>query len=289
MKETLQKANQALLDGDRDNVLHLLRSESETTEVLWLRAHAATTEEERHELLSLLVESGEGVYIKLASAIMEREARFANQLSEPPDYQFWKQPTWGKRLEKIRAFRVWFYGAILLVVVITFGAILNKSNEEQYTQEYLAVQSTQTASALFSQQIAKYSSGTLSIIKVEDPTMQGVTFGDSQGDQFFPIAPAEGARFVAVQLSFSCASALCPNPPEATVNLVLTNNQVLSYDSSPRPFLIEQPLNALPRIAQGQFVQIWFVFDVPKSATPKALQVISGEQEEPQYIVWPIR
>jgi hypothetical protein len=289
MKEKLWKANQALLEGDRDEVLHLLRSESETTEVLWLRAHAAATEEERHELLSRLLEVGDGAYSKLTAAILEREKRFSEELLEPADYQFWKQPTWAKRFEKMRAFRVWFFGAALLLVMVLIGSFLNKSNETQYQQEVLAVQATQTASAAFSQQAAQYSSGKMTIVTVEDPTTRGVTFGETQNDQFIPVTPADGARFVAVQVNFSCDVALCPTPPEAAVNLVLTNDQILSYELSARPFLIEQPFNSLPRISLGKFIQIWFVFDVPNSATPRALQIISKEEEAPQYIAWPVR
>lgn len=289
MRENLTKANQALLEGDRDEVLHLLRSESETTEVLWLRAHAAATDEERHELLSRLPEVGDGAYSKLAAAILDREKRFSDELLEPADYQFWKQPTWAKRFEKMRAFRVWFFGAALLLVMVLIGSFLNKSNEAKYQQEVLAVQATQTASAEFSQSAAQYSSGKMTIVRVEDPTIRGVTFGETQNDQFILSTPATGARFVAVQVSFSCDVALCPTPPEAAVNLVLANNQILSYESSARPFLIEQPFNSLPRISLGNFTQIWFVFEVPNSATPKALQIISKEEEVPQYIAWPVR
>lgn len=289
MKEKLTKANQALLEGDRDEVLRLLRSVSETTEALWLRAHAATTDEERHELLSRLVDVGDRPYSKLAAEILDREKRFSDQLLEPADYQFWKQPTWAKRFEKMRVFQIWFFGAALLLVMFLIGSFLNKSNETRYQQEFLAVQATQTASAGFSQPVAKYSSGKMTIVKVEDPTPRGVTFGDTQNDQFVSNAPAAGARFVAVQVNFSCEVALCPTPPEATVNLVLTNDQILSYESSARPFLIEQPINSLSRISLGKFIQIWFVFEVPNSATPRMLQVVSKEQEAPQYIAWPIR
>jgi hypothetical protein len=289
MKENLKKANQALLDGDRDEVLHLLHSESETTEVLWLRAHAAATDEDRHELLSRLLNMGDGPYSKLTATILDREKRFSDELLEPADYQFWKQPTWAKRFDKMRAFRVWFFGAALLLVMVLIGSFLNKSNESQYQQEVLAVQATQTASAVFSKQAAQYSSGKMTIVTVEDPTTREVTFGEVQNDQFIPVSPADGARFVAVQVNFSCDVALCPTPPEAAVNLVLTNDQILSYESSARPFLIEQPLNSLPRISLGKFIQIWFVFDVPNSATPRALQIISKEEEAPQYIAWPVR
>ncbi len=289
MKEKLTKANQALLEGDRDEVLRLLHSVSETTEVLWLRAHAVATDEERHELLSQLVEVGDKSYSKLAAEILDREKRFSDELLEPADYQFWKQPTWAKRIEKMRAFRIWVFGAALLLIMVLIGSFLNNSNEAQYQQEVLSVQATQTASAGFNQPVVKYSSGTMTIVKVEDPTPHSVTFGETQDDQFISSTPAAGARFVAVQVNFSCDVALCPTPPEAAVNLVLTNDQILSYESSARPFLIEQPFNSLPRISLGKFIQIWFVFDVPNSATPKALQIISKEQEAPQYLAWPVR
>jgi len=288
MKNILEKANQALLEGDRDGVLHLLRDEPETPEVIWLRANSVLSNEERLNLLNQLTE-GESIYSRLAREYLEREKKLEQQLQEPPDYQFWKQPTWAKRLEKMRAYRIWGFGAVMLIIMIVFGSLLNRSVQDQYQQEYLIVQATQTAAAVYGQTIAKYASGTLSALKTEDPTTQRVTFGQTQDDQFILATPAAGARFVAVQLNFFCDIALCASPPEATINLLLANGQIVSYNSSSKPFLIEQPIDSLPRISQGQFAPIWFVFEVPKTSSPLALQIISEEQEVPQYISWPLR
>lgn len=288
MKPNLVKANQALLSGDRDGVLRFLRNEPETPEVIWLRAHSVLADDERQSLLLQLVE-GDSIYSKLAREYMDREREFEEKLSEPPDYQFWKQPTWAKRIEKMRAYRLWGIGGVVLIVMIIIGAFINQSLQTQYQEEYKIVQATQTAAAIYGQTIANYTAGQLSVIKVEDPTTRGVTRGDTQDDQFVPSNPAVGSRFVAVQLNFSCNIALCESPPEAIVNLLLANGNVVSYASSSRPFLIEQPINSLPRISQGRSAQIWFVFEVSNVTSPLALQIISEGQEAPTYIAWPSR
>ena len=165
---------------------------------------------------------------------------------------------------------------------------LKKLVKEEFQQEVAQVKATQTEEARFAgQPLVKYTAGTLSILDVEDPTQRPVTFGSTQNDQYIPAAPASGARFLAVQVSFQCTQAICEQAPHADLTLNLQNGTSVSYQSS-RPFLVEQPLSKIPRISQGEYTKIWFVFDVPKNISPVSLSVTVEGQEEPLFLSWPV-
>ena len=202
MKEILEKANQALLEGDRDGVLRLLQNERDTADVIWLRANSVLSDGERMSLLSQLT-NGNSPYANLARDFLSREQKFEWQLSEPPDYQFWKQRTWAKRLEKMLAYKMWVVGGIVLIFLGIFGLIVNGRYEQGYQQQVIAVQSTQTAQAFIAgNPIAVYPEGSISIISVEDPTTRPVSYGQMQDDKYIAGEPPKGARFVAVQINF---------------------------------------------------------------------------------------
>ena len=42
----------------------------------------------------------------------------------------------------------------------------------------------------------------------------------------------------------------------------------------------------LARIAQGQSIQAWFVFEVPQNSVPDGILVNTGDSETPQFINW---
>lgn len=293
MKSNLEKANQALLDGDRDGVLRLLRNESETPEVIWLRANSVLSDEERLRLFKKLT-NGDSRYAPLAQEVLNREANFQAELDEPPDYKFWLQPSYQKRMEKMREYRMWVFGGVLLLVVGIFGVIININYESDYDKQVAEVRATQTAQAFFAgKQFAQYAEGTLSIISViNDVNMQDrpVTAGDTADDQFKPLTPAEGAHFVAVQINFQCVMPVCNEPPQASLALLLSDDKVTQpSDYSSHLFFIDEPPSEADRIASGRSVKLWFVFEAPRTTSPKALLVFAPNEQEPQIVSWPIR
>lgn len=288
MRANVKKSNEAMLEGDRDAVLgHLSHESSPDLEVLWLRAHAQEKDEDRLELLRELRDSDSSIYQRLASEILEREEDFERQLNEPPDYQFWKQPTWEARMQKLRQYRVWLFGALLLLGMIGFAVALTISQQNQAQQASIIIQATHAAVAYTNQRVAEYPAGSLEIIRVEAPTLRPVTFGETVDNQFVVATPAAGARFVAAQVRFTCKLSLCNEPPEALVILQLVNGQKVSYESSPQPFFTDSP--DLPRISTGRIAEFWLVFEVPNTSAPDALLIYFSEQEQPQLVDWPVR
>lgn len=292
MNKNLEKANQALLDGDRDGVLKLLQNEPDTAEVIWLRANSVLSDEERKRLLSRLINE-ESRYSQLAREFLDRENNFQAELDEPPDYKFWLQPNYKKRAEKMREYRTWIIGAILLLALGIFGIVVNINYESENDKFTAGVRATQTAQAFFAgQQFAEYSAGRLSIIDVIDQVdtlERPVTFGDFVDDQFKPVSPAEGARFLAVLINFQCVLPVCNQPPEADLALLLADDKITaSYNYSSRPFFIDEPPSEFDRIASGKSIRLWFVFEVPRITSPKALLVITPDRQEPLIVSWPV-
>ena len=294
MNDNLKKANQSLLEGDRDGVLDLLRNEPETPEIVWLRAHSVLSDDERIQLLSQLA-NGTSTYSDLAAQFLEREKKFEKELSEPPDYQFWKQPTWEKRIEKMKAYRLWVVGGILLLVLGIVGAVINSKYDAQFNAQVATVQAEQTAqAALAGKSFAKYAEGIVSIIDVEDPVdmiNRPVTFGETLDEKFKPAEPAKGARFVAVLIGFQCTKAICSSPPEAELGLLLadgTNTPLVNYSSHPF-FIDEPPSPEKDRLSNGRSTKIWFVFEVPRITSPQSLIVLAPNLEKPLFVAWPVR
>lgn len=293
MKSNLEKANQALLDGDRDGVLRLLRNEAETPEVIWLRANSILSNEEHLKLLET-VARGDSRYAPLAQETLNREAKFQFELDEPPDYKFWAQPNYKKRMEKMREYRLWIFGGILLVVAGIFGVLININYESDYQKQAAEVRATQTAQAFFAgKQFAQYAEGTLSILDVIndiDVLDRPVTSGDTVDDQFKPAVPADGAHFVAVLINFQCAMPVCDQPPQASLALLLSDDKSTQLsDYSSRLFFIDEPPSESDRIASGRSVKLWFVFETPRTTSPKALLVFAPGEQEPQIVSWQVR
>lgn len=293
MNRTIEKANQALLDGDRDGVLKILQNEPETAEVIWLRANSVLSDHERLQLLRRLI-SEEGRYTQLAREFLDREMKYQAELDEPPDYKFWLQPDHKKRVQKMREYRMWIIGAFLLLTLGVFGVITNINYESENEEFAAGVRATQTAQAfLAGQQFANYGAGRLSIIDYIDPVdalERPVSFGDVLDDQYRPVTPAEGARFVAVLINFECSIPICNEPPEADLALLLSDNQpTTQFNYSSRPFFIDEPPSEFDRIASGKSIKLWFVFEVPRIASPKALLVIAPDMQEPLIVSWPVR
>lgn len=304
MKEYLEKANQALLEGDRDKVLLLLQGKPADSEIIWLRAHAAKTDEERLALLRQVADGDDPEYARLAALILAREQKFEFDLNQPADYKFWKKDTFQAKVEALKAQRGWIVGGFIFIVFLTVFLIINLSIQSQRAQTNLAVSLTQTAVALFTpttwvptptptvtalppskQKSAAYPAGSLKVIRVEFPTNRPVSFGQVSGDGLAAATPAVGARFAALQVEFTCQKALCSNPPEAKFNLQLSDGQIITYENANQPVLVEQPV--MPRIASGQTISGWLVFEIPAKAVPSTLLIVSGDQDPVQQIDWP--
>lgn len=293
MNDNLKKANQSLLEGDRDGVLDLLRNEPETPEVMWLRANSVLPDDERQYLLRKLADE-DSRYSRLAREFLDREIKSQTELDEPPDYKFWLQPNYQKRIEKMHEFRMWIIGGILLLFLGVFGIVININYESEYDRQVESVRATQTAQTFFDgKQFAQYRDGTLSIIDVIDPVDtldRPVTFGDTLDDKFRPMTPAEGARFVAVLINFQCTMPICNEPPEADLALMLADDKPTAPSNySSRLFFIDEPPSEFDRIASGKSIKLWFVFEVPRITSPKALLILVPDLQEPLIVSWPVR
>lgn len=295
MEEVIEKAHLALLEGNRDEVLRLLKDQVETAEVLWLQAHSTPTAEERLRLFGRVARFQDETYSPLAEKMLAREQDFDEQLSVPPPYQFWKKPAWKARFGKFGLEAV--LAAVLLIVLVGVGIFMTASRRSS-SQALLAAaaQQTQTSQALPTPTLVstvkpsiptapaipleqrpsvQYPAGRLSVVRIENPTFRDVSFGYSSADSL--ATPAVGSSFAAVQVEFTCFLALCENPPEVQLLLVLDNGNIVSYPSGGQPVLVEQP--ALPRVAENQAVTGWYVFEVPSASRPTRLLVKTGEQD----------
>ena len=284
MSANIEKAHQAMLEGDRDEVIQLLAVSPETDEAIWLRAQAVVSDDERRQLLTQLIASGDSEYSELARKIVQRENDFDLQLNEPPDYKIWAQPTWRDRLQKIRAFRIWIIGGLSLFALTIFGLVLNANSQVKRDLTIESIKATQTAISFQNQTISSYPAGTLQIIEIDFPTSKNITFGETSRDNYVVAAPAAGSQFAAVKVQFTCGMALCTNPPEAGLSLLLKDGNIVSYEGENRPFVIGQP--PMSRVAQGQSTFGWLVFEIPKNSVPDAILVVTGDAEMPQRIKW---
>ena len=289
MNDAFKKANEALLEGDRDGVLKLLEYEPPNPDVLWLRANAVLGDEERIALLKELAD-GYSKYTDLAREFLEREIESQRQLDEPPDHHFWKKPTW----KKILAQKYWILGLLFSIIMGAFylSSLISSEQERRviYEEDVAQAIAVQTeAVRLIGQALVEYDEGTLSIIEIQDSAKSPVTFGRTDNEQYILAEPAKGARFIAVQVNFQCRQAICEKAPQANLSLNLQDGTSVSYQSSARPFLVNEPPGSIPRISQGGFTKIWFVFEVPRSTNPKALSVSVSGQEEPLLLSWSSR
>ncbi len=296
------EANQALLEGDREKVLRCLRETSNSPEVMWLRAHAVETDQERIALLEQVVLTGHPAYAPLAQAILERERQFEAELQQPPDYQFWKQPTWRERLARLRQQRMWIIGIVLslLMTAALFASMAERDRQEAQAAALSLTQAAQAAALQPSPQITpvftptvtalpealrpqvSYPAGQLWFVRWELPTGRPVSMGGY--DQALA-TPAVGAKFLAVQYKFICRQALCEAPPEAEVSLRLADGQEIRYRSLDHPVLAGEP--AARRVAQDQEVYGWLVFEVPDRSVPIALLLRTGENEDDPVLELP--
>lgn len=289
MDDYLVKANEALLEGDRDGALRILEGHPMSMDVLWIRMQCVTGEQERNSLLRGIIESEHPVYAKLAEEIFEREQLFSTQLSQPPEYQFWKKPTWHERLQQLKQQRGWILGilgTILMSALVISGMITSQRHAEQ-----IVLQATQTMQASLAIPTATlrptptvtpiaalgpvfYPGGELSIIRFEPDTDRMVVQGGSYTDNE-AAKPASGAVFWAFEYRFTCRKAVCDAPPE--VEKIILKLQGGGEREAGQFILADFP--AAERVADGVSTSGWLVFEVPKRANPENfILVIDREQ-----------
>jgi len=307
MDAVLKAANSALMEGNRDEVLRLLNGCEPSAAVLWLQAHSVEDEKQCRSLLQRVFNTDDPVYSPLAREIIERERYYEEQLSQPPDYQFWKQPTWKARFQRLKEQKVWLLGlsvvtvfTILLVVGLAYRAnqasIIQATQAAQVTGTVIAAEAVPTLAPLSTPSVTplpinqrikiNYHAGDFSLIRIEYPTHRPVTMVNGSGQNELA-TPAVGAIFAAVEFEFTCRLAICDAPPQARVDLRLADGNVVSYQNSSPPVLVEAP--EVARIAENQMTSGWLVFEVPAKAVPDALLIVTGDQSDaPEYVLkWP--
>jgi len=118
MDSRIELANRALLDGNRSEVIALLRDHATSGAALWLLAAAIDDDDERLLLLRRVAASGEQPYTALAEDILRREAGFAEALQRGPGWQRWLSDHRAVIIRVLLALLV--VGIILLVLALIF-------------------------------------------------------------------------------------------------------------------------------------------------------------------------
>lgn len=289
MEDYLIKANEALLEGDRDGVLRILDGCPSSSDILWLRAQCVSSDQERSSLIRNLIESDHPVYAKLADEIYDREQLFSSQLAEPPDYQFWKKPTWRERIDQLKRQRSWILGisgTILMSILVIIGMTISDRQSQQIalfaTQTAQATllmptstpQPTPTVTPIPIQGPVPYPGGELSIFRYEQDTDRSVVAAESyQTDG--AVKPASGAIFWAFEYRFTCRKAVCDKPPE--VEKIILKLKEGGEREAFQFVLADFP--AAERVANGVSTSGWLVFEIPKMAQPETfILVVDGEQ-----------
>lgn len=89
MKPHLEKANRALFEGHRNEVVALLKDRAASGAEVWLLAAALDDDEERLALLRRVVAIGDAPYAALAADILRRETALSEELRRGPFWQHW--------------------------------------------------------------------------------------------------------------------------------------------------------------------------------------------------------
>ncbi len=327
MDETLEKAHLALTQGDRDEVLRLLKGQPNTTEVLWLRANAVVEDDERISLLKQVVEAQDVRFSHLAIETLTLQETYDAEKAEPPQYQFWKQKTREKRREAFKKFRAWYTGIVLFFLVaaglVTYMVISAAQSQQAAVvtpdDPYAFIQLTQQAmdaqngTQVVAEEVGITGTATQGITPIPTPTVTALPMSERYRVSYLagdfslvrieyptsrPVTfgissgvaePATGARFVAIEFEFICRLTICDNAPQASVALRLSDGSVVDYGGSSRPVLREFP--ASERVAKGQIAHGWLVFEVPDKTAPDAILLIykADNDSDTQAVVYEIK
>ncbi len=308
MNPRLIRANIALFQGKRSETRRLLAEYAaeqpdarRNPMVLWLDAHSQPRQAERLSGLNSLVENAppDDAYHRMAKNYLADEQHYAGLLD-----------TTGQR----RTIRPWqiVAGIIVLAVVVIGFVLLGQGNPEpepeldpglivveEVTEEPTAAPTPTPSPTPIVQpetQEIRLSDGTLPFAEYirsgGQITVRGVnpdlkTVLDARGA---PQEPLEGATFYGLLLEFQCLLPICNTVPEANiyVRLSLDNSGVQATEGL---FVAgEQPLSG--RAAQGQTVQGWVVFELPRNNPPSDLVIWpfapAGSEERPAEIFVPL-
>lgn len=112
MEPHVEQATRALFEGNRTEVLRLLRGQARTGQEHWLVACALEDDEERLKALRRVEAIGQQPYASLARDILLREAQSALEIRKPPKWQAWIR----ERLDYIIA--------VLILLMVIIGLLL---------------------------------------------------------------------------------------------------------------------------------------------------------------------
>jgi hypothetical protein len=269
----LTRANIALFRGERAETLRLLTQyENERpaaddpyqSMVLWLRAQAQPDHETRIALLYDLIGrfSFEDEYAAMARDYLEAEEQYA--LPERS----------GRR-------GLWIGGSVVLLAAVLLGGFLlgGRGRGTDPAPTEVLQEPTPTATAVLpdasvplveSAFTLRYESGILGLTAFEDNSVRVV---GADGGQVTPVA---GARFLALEAIFECRRGICNTPPEAIINLVTDNGEVIAI----REGVSIAGGDVMAPVALGRSTRGWLVFELPSLSRIAALQVFPVLAEE---------
>ncbi|MAS35135.1 MAG: hypothetical protein CL610_14080 [Anaerolineaceae bacterium] len=296
MNPRLIRANIALFQGKRSETRRLLQeyvSEQDDPQtaqrspmLLWLDAQARARHSERIDGLRTVVDNAppDSPYHRMAKIYLDDEAKYQDLLDgdqQRPGVRRWAMI--GGGLVALVA---------LVAVIIVVGqmtgapAVVDEVTEEPVIPTAtVIVQNTPNPATLSDGALPRAefirSGGTITVRGI-DPAVRVVV--DERGTAQQPL---EGATFYGLLLEFQCLLPICNNVPESEiyVRLGIDESGVRATDGL---FVAgEQVLSG--RAAQGQTVQGWVVFEVPRNNLPDALVVWpfapTGSEERPDEIV----
>lgn len=306
MNPRLIRANIALFQGKRSETRRLLEEyiaeqpdARRSPIVMWLDAHSQPRQAERMNGLNILVENApaDDNYHRMAKNYLAEEQRYAALLDDTG---------------KGRALRPWqiVAGIVAIVAILGLFVLLGQASQptpevteeplfiitEEATEELPTPTPSPTPIVQNEVQVIRLPDGSLPFaeyirsggqitVRGVDPALRAVV--DARG---VPQEPLTGATFYGVLLEFQCLMPICNNVPEAEiyVRLSLDGSGVKATEG----LLVAGEPQLAGRAAQGQTVQGWVVFELPRNNPPSDLVVWpfapTGSDERPQEIAVPL-
>lgn len=281
MHTKLIQAHLALYNGDRLGVERWLSEyiaetgepaydDPDREQVLWLRAQAAADYDTRLDRLQGMVEAvppENSPYSTIAADWIAAEDRYETDIAEAEQQS--------SRVFGLTCGQMALLGGALsalgLVMLILTGVFAPAPTDDVNIAEADALPTIIPSPAPDTSvtldldvHTLRYTDGLLQIAAIE-PTSGRVVDADSSA----PLIPVSGARFVALFLFFECRTAICEEPPQAELDLVLEDD----FTVAARRGAVVAGGNRLQPIALGRRTRGWVVFEVPVASTVIALDV----------------
>ena len=296
----LIRANVALYNGERSETRRLLKEDVEgqgrenvdpevRSLILWLDAQAQHRRADRIERLRKLLEFNvqDTTYHQMARQYLQQEDVY--QVDERPEEDI---PRLGATIFGVpRGRALGFAGAgglIVLLLLVGFnvglGAFTDNSDAPAVvaTQAAIVEQATVAAdlpdnSVLVQRgtRLAQYPQGRLEVVAIENSSQRVI-----ETTRNTLVQPIQGARYFALRVIFSCEVAICSQPPQANISLLLANGEAIGLLGNAA--IAGQ--NSLQPVAQGRETDGWIVFQIPDNSQPSALQILpvaQGQGETP--------